>query len=80
MTVIPAIVFPVIDPVLIELGPISIRWYALAYVLGLILGWQYLHFLARRNLVPLKGRQVDDLLVISAIAIIIGGRLGYVII
>ncbi len=54
MTVIPAIVFPVIDPVLIELGPISIRWYALAYVLGLILGWQYLHFLARRNLVPLK--------------------------
>ena len=78
MTIIPAIVFPVIDPVLIELGPISIRWYALAYVLGLILGWQYLHFLARRNLVPLKGRQVDDLLVISALAIIIGGRLGYV--
>ncbi|MBJ26203.1 MAG: prolipoprotein diacylglyceryl transferase [Rhodospirillaceae bacterium] len=74
----PAIVFPTIDPVLLEVGPISIRWYALAYLLGLLLGWQYLRYLARKALVPLNKRQVDDLLVISAIAIIIGGRLGYV--
>ena len=39
-----AIPFPVIDPVLVEIGPLAIRWYALAYIAGIVLGWQ----LARR--------------------------------
>ena len=36
-----ALPFPAIDPVLIQIGPFAIRWYALAYIFGLLLGWQY---------------------------------------
>ena len=41
-----AIPFPAIDPVLIEIGPFAIRWYALAYVVSLIIGWRYVARLA----------------------------------
>jgi prolipoprotein diacylglyceryltransferase len=40
--------FPAIGPVLIELGPFAIRWYALAYIAGLVLGWQYVKRLVQR--------------------------------
>jgi len=43
------IAFPAIDPVLISLGPISIRWYSLAYIAGLLLGWRYCLYLASRS-------------------------------
>ena len=43
-----ALPFPAIDPVLIQIGPFAIRWYALAYIVGLVLGWQYLRWLVRR--------------------------------
>ena len=36
-----AIPFPAFDPVLISFGPIAIRWYALAYIVGILLGWLY---------------------------------------
>ena len=36
-----ALPFPAIDPVLIEIGPFAIRWYALAYIVGIFLGWWY---------------------------------------
>ena len=74
-----ALVFPAIDPVAVEIGPVAIRWYALAYVVGLVLGWQYIRLLARRDIVPLSARQVDDMLVWCTISIVIGGRLGYVL-
>ena len=44
---LPVIAFPAIDPVLIELGPFAIRWYALAYIASLLLGWRYVSRLAR---------------------------------
>jgi phosphatidylglycerol:prolipoprotein diacylglycerol transferase len=76
--------YPAIDPVLINLGPFAIRWYALAYIAGLLLGWAYAHALVRRA--SLWGRAprpdpatVDDLLVYAAIGVILGGRLGYVL-
>ena len=43
-----ALPFPAIDPVLIEIGPFAIRWYALAYIAGLVLGWQYVKRLVQR--------------------------------
>ena len=74
--------FPAIDPILIEIGPLAIRWYSLAYVLGLLLGWRY-----ARRLVAVDslwaGRQhpnavdIDDFLLWAAIGLIVGGRLGY---
>ena len=44
-----AIPFPVIDPVLVEIGPIVIRWYALAYIVGILLGWVYARALIRNE-------------------------------
>lgn len=76
--------FPNIDPVLIEIGPFAIRWYALAYIAGLVLGWLYAVRLAGRDALwggrsPFERHHVDDFLVWAAFGIIVGGRLGYVL-
>lgn len=79
-----AIPFPAIDPIALEIGPIAIRWYGLAYVAGLIGGWLYARWLVRReNLWNGLGRpsvaELDDLLVWVAIGVVAGGRLGFVL-
>jgi phosphatidylglycerol:prolipoprotein diacylglycerol transferase len=76
--------YPSIDPVLVDLGPVPIRWYALAYIVGLVLGWAYARFLVQKpalwGVAPRPAPPViDDLLVYAAIGVILGGRLGYVI-
>jgi phosphatidylglycerol:prolipoprotein diacylglycerol transferase len=50
--VIPAFLFPQIDPVIVQVGPLAIRWYALAYIAGLVIGWR----LMRRLVVKTPGR------------------------
>jgi len=74
-----AIPFPEIDPVLVEFGPIVIRWYALAYIAGLLIGWQGLRRLVRRPGWSLTDDAVDDLLFFATLGVIIGGRLGFVL-
>jgi len=74
-----AIAFPLIDPVLFEIGPVAIRWYALAYIAGLVLGWRYLIWLARQPGSLIKDVDADDFLVWATFAVILGGRVGYVI-
>lgn len=74
-----ALVFPSIDPVLIQIGPIAIRWYALAYVVGLVLGWRFIRHLARGRLPGLSARDADDLLIWCTLGVVLGGRLGYVL-
>jgi phosphatidylglycerol:prolipoprotein diacylglycerol transferase len=74
-----AIAFPSIDPVLIEIGPFAIRWYALAYICGLILGWQYVKWLVRRPGWRLEPVDVDDLLLYVTLGVVLGGRIGYVL-
>src|SRR5258708_20407946 len=76
--------FPAIDPVALGpfvLGPltIAIRWYALAYIVGLIIGWRYCLVLADRppNLVARK--DIDDFLVWATLGVVLGGRVGYVL-
>ncbi len=71
--------FPAIDPTLVSIGPISIRWYALAYIFGLLIGWRYVRALAEKNPSHIKPQQIDDLLVWITLGVILGGRLGYVI-
>jgi len=76
--------FPDFDPVLVHLGPIAIRWYALAYVAGILLGWRYAVSLVRNaRLWPLRGApatadQIDDLILWITVGVIVGGRLGHV--
>src|SRR6266851_4124166 len=74
-----AIPFPAIDPVAISIGPVAIRWYALAYIVGLLIGWRYCLALASRP-PHLVGRQdVDDFLVWATLGVVLGGRIGYVL-
>jgi len=74
-----AIAFPMIDPVLVEIGPVVIRWYALAYIAGLVLGWRYMIWLARQAGSWIKPEDADDFLVWAVLGVILGGRLGYVL-
>jgi phosphatidylglycerol:prolipoprotein diacylglycerol transferase len=79
-----ALPFPQFDPILISIGPLAIRWYALAYVAGILLGW----WLARRiagnpqawgGTSPIRPVDIDDVIVWAALGIVLGGRLGYVL-
>ena len=72
------------DPVLIDLGFIQIRWYSIAYILGIVLGWIYANKIIknitiRHNFLAIKKKDFDDLIFYLIIGIIIGGRLGYAI-
>ncbi len=73
------------DPVLVDLGIFQIRWYSIAYILGIIIGWIYAKKIIRKteksgyNFVPVKKSDFDDLIIYLVIGIILGGRLGYVI-
>jgi len=79
-----AIPFPMIDPVALQLGPLSIKWYGLAYVAGLLGGWWYARKLATAG--SLWGgrarpdpESLDDFLLFAALGVVIGGRLGFVL-
>jgi len=74
-----SIPFPNIDPVAIELGPIAIRWYALAYVASLVLGWRHMRSLAAKRDSTVALRDVDDFVVWATLGVVLGGRLGYVL-
>jgi phosphatidylglycerol:prolipoprotein diacylglycerol transferase len=74
-----AIAFPNIDPVLIEIGPFALRWYALAYIAGLILGWRYVRHLAKAPPQVASSNDVDDFLVWATVGVVLGGRLGYIL-
>ena len=74
-----AIPFPMIDPVLIEIGPFAIRWYALSYIAGLVLAWRYCRWLSTKPPQHLKPDAFDDLLLWATFGVVLGGRLGYVL-
>lgn len=71
--------YPAIDPVLIEIGPFAIRWYALSYIAGILLAWRYMIWLAQQSPVEITKEHVDDFVVWATLGIVLGGRLGYVI-
>ncbi|MGE0767164.1 MAG: prolipoprotein diacylglyceryl transferase [Hyphomicrobiaceae bacterium] len=79
-----AIPYPAIDPIAIAVGPVAIKWYGLAYVAGLLLGWLYIKRLLttnrlwQGNLSPLPPDVADDLFAWIAIGVVVGGRLGHV--
>jgi phosphatidylglycerol---prolipoprotein diacylglyceryl transferase len=76
--------FPVFDPVAISLGPFAIRWYALAYIGGIVLGWIYARSILKNERLwggpaPISVVQLDDFILWVTIGIILGGRTGYVL-
>lgn len=80
-----AIAFPAFDPVIVDIGGFQIRWYAVAYIAGIFLGYVYVLRLVRTeriwpdNKPSVTTTFIDDLLLWTALGIILGGRLGYVL-
>ncbi len=72
-------VYPEIDPIAIELGPLAVRWYGLMYVIGILGGWWLGRVQSRRPWSPLNPVQVDDMVTWIALGVILGGRIGSVI-
>ena len=68
-----------LDPVAFDLGFFELRWYSLAYLAGIFIGYWYLLRLLRRPGAPMARRHADDLVFYAALGIILGGRLGYVL-
>jgi phosphatidylglycerol:prolipoprotein diacylglycerol transferase len=76
--------FPSFDPVAIAIGPFAVRWYALAYIAGIILGWLYARSILRNERfwggpAPISIPQFDDYVLWVTLGIILGGRTGYVL-
>ncbi len=76
--------FPAINPILVQWGPLAIRWYALAYIAGLVLGWWVVRRVVASDRFWGGSKRpsrdsIDDLLVYCAFGVIIGGRLGNVL-
>ena len=76
---IPVLLFPHIDPTLVQIGPFAIRWYALAYITSLLLGWRIMRRLVRAGPAVATELQTDDFLTWATLGVVLGGRLGYVL-
>ena len=76
---IPVLMLPGFDPVLIQVGPLAIRWYALAYIGSLLLGWRVMRRLVRLSPPVATEEQTDDFLTWATLGVVLGGRLGYVL-
>lgn len=76
--------YPVIDPVMVQLGPLPIRYYALSYIVSLVIGWLIAQQMVRRDalwgaVARPSAQSLDDLLVYVAFGAVLGGRLFYVL-
>lgn len=72
------IAYPYIDPVALQLGPLVIRWYSLAYLAGIVLGWGVLKRLnTQYPITHLSAKALDDIVTYATFGIVLGGRLGY---
>jgi phosphatidylglycerol:prolipoprotein diacylglycerol transferase len=76
--------YPVINPVLVHIGPLAVRWYALAYIVGILAGWVYARaIISSKRLwggpAPLSVLDFDDFIIWITLGIILGGRTGYVL-
>jgi len=76
--------FPAIDPVLVQIGPFALRWYALAYITGILIGWLYARAIIKRERLwggraPMTVVDFDDFVLWVTLGVILGGRIGYVL-
>jgi phosphatidylglycerol---prolipoprotein diacylglyceryl transferase len=76
--------YPVINPVAFDIGPLTVRWYGLAYMAGILLGWLYARRLVSRDdlwngRAPITPMQTDDFVLWLTLGIVVGGRLGFVL-
>ena len=70
---------PAIDPVILSLGFVDIRWYSLAYIIGFIAGSTLIKFINKKSINAITNKQIDNFFIWSILGVILGGRIGYVI-
>jgi len=70
--------YPEIDPVAFSIGPLSVHWYGLMYLMAFAAAWGLGLYRARLSWTPVAPKQVEDFVFYSAMGVVIGGRLGYV--
>ena len=71
-------VFPQIDPVIFQIGPLAVRWYGLMYLLGFGFSYIYMRLILRWRHFDFSAEDISDMLFYGVLGVIIGGRLGYV--
>ncbi len=71
--------YPIIDPVIVSLGPLAVRWYGLAYLAAFALAWRLGQVQSRRAFSHWSAQQIADLIFYGAVGAVLGGRLGYVL-
>jgi phosphatidylglycerol:prolipoprotein diacylglycerol transferase len=76
---LPVLMFPQFDPFIVHYGAFGIRWYALSYIAGLVLGWRLVRRLVQQSPVVTTPLLVDDFLTWATLGVVLGGRLGYVL-
>jgi phosphatidylglycerol:prolipoprotein diacylglycerol transferase len=69
---------PDIDPIAVAIGPISVHWYGIMYLLAFASAWALAIHRTKRPNSPLTAKQVEDLIVYGALGVVLGGRFGYV--
>jgi phosphatidylglycerol:prolipoprotein diacylglycerol transferase len=80
-----ALPFPSIDPVIVQIGPLAIHWYGLAYIIGILFAWWYAkRLVTNQNLwangtSPMKPEDLDDFIIWAAVGVVLGGRIGYIL-
>ena len=84
MLVLPLLPYPAINPILVHIGPLAVRWYALAYIVGILAGWIYARAIISsprlwNGPAPLTVVDFDDFVIWITLGIILGGRIGYVL-
>lgn len=71
--------FPQIDPVLFHIGPLSVHWYGISYMVGILLAWQYAVWIAKHYELSITKKQIDDFLMWALAGVVLGGRLGHIL-
>lgn len=71
--------FPDISPIIFSIGPVAIRWYSMAYLLGIIIGWVLINRNVKKNNLALSKENIEDFIFYLTLGIVIGGRVGYVL-
>ena len=69
--------YPQIDPVLIHLGPLQLRWYGLMYIFGFIIAYVVIMDVCRRRKLPMTKTEVEDFITYCILGLVLGARIGY---
>ncbi len=71
--------YPEISPIMLQIGPIAIRWYSMAYLFGIVFGWLLIRHYVKKYGLRLSSAQLEDFVFYLTLGIILGGRVGYVL-